>query len=905
MFNFCIKNHKKVFTKWLLWFFIDDLLIMKTVLQKIFACVFAVLLSPGPELLGQTLVNRERYEDGVVVFESLEHYEGGVLQYSSGWLCIKPVMTRDIEGREVELKPARVAEWVMGLGDYAYSKNTHEILELEEGGQRYGKVPLQVIEESPDFSSMHDVFVKKATEGIWSGSYGNAGGIGGIGGFVDGIMGAAERSWQMQDIARSCIKGVDAKLTPVVNAVNQLRVDYTTAKQAVGEEAISESYLAALNKQMDVGIQLSSGIKLAHDLAVKMEPGVTIYPLAYYCCPRDLCWPDFRRKNSNDFNAINGELEELKTKLLVANQALASAAEELKTQMEDIELERELLNLRLRDFQYSAFNRGEALLKAQFLRKDLAQLREDLEVMKGRAAKYKLGAIENAFDEKAEELGEMADFLKTYVDLHTQVGEKIEIDEGMRPLLGLMGPTVGFELEGQVDMGAFEGAMDGFNGVFEAGVEADFERFEDLFDNYLGGEKNELDVKPTKFSPGRGYWKGLEKKLYLYQLDDLDTGVRMKVGLAENVKGDGPMVVRNFSYDASQDIYTVAYEGAAKNRMMVEMNGEGLEHCYRLQAANRGRHVDEEMEAAMAESFEYLMKEGGVASGRFSSETAGKILSVVVDCMPFLGVAKGFVELGTGIDPVTMLEIGRFEAAMGLGFSVVPIPGSKAAGKLVGKGITKVGAVTHKGAIAAGKGAVRLGKVARKEFEKEFMRLTGVSANDVAKMAVDEMMAFFTKEKMMALFSKEKLLETGDTLLFGMSRFLTRKIKGVLGELAAKKTMERAGYKSLPCKLKSNNGFDGVYVKYKDGTDDVIDTIIVESKASWNGRAKFGNTKTMGKQMSNQWIRENIEKMKSSDDPLVKETGKFLLDNLSKVRKKVNVLDAEGANRWNKLVPPL
>lgn len=107
----------------------------------------------------------------------------------------------------------------------------------------------------------------------------------------------------------------------------------------------------------------------------------------------------------------------------------------------------------------------------------------------------------------------------------------------------------------------------------------------------------------------------------------------------------------------------------------------------------------------------------------------------------------------------------------------------------------------------------------------------------------------------------------------------------VLGEAAAKETLERAGYKSLPCKLKSNNGFDGVYVKYKDGTDNIVDTIIVESKASSSGKARLADTNTMGKQMSDKWIRANIDKMIESDDLFLKQTGNFLLDNIDKVRK--------------------
>ncbi|OAB45507.1 hypothetical protein PGLA_04450 [Paenibacillus glacialis] len=57
-------------------------------------------------------------------------------------------------------------------------------------------------------------------------------------------------------------------------------------------------------------------------------------------------------------------------------------------------------------------------------------------------------------------------------------------------------------------------------------------------------------------------------------------------------------------------------------------------------------------------------------------------------------------------------------------------------------------------------------------------------------------------------------------------------------------------------KVGSNNGLDGLYVKYSDDGK-VADIIINESKF---GSSKLGNTK-MGKQMSSSWIEGNLEKM--------------------------------------------
>jgi hypothetical protein len=59
---------------------------------------------------------------------------------------------------------------------------------------------------------------------------------------------------------------------------------------------------------------------------------------------------------------------------------------------------------------------------------------------------------------------------------------------------------------------------------------------------------------------------------------------------------------------------------------------------------------------------------------------------------------------------------------------------------------------------------------------------------------------------------------------------------------------QRAGFEELPARLKSNHGFDGVFVKY--GADGKPTQIIVnELKFAKDGNAKLSNT-DMGKQMS-------------------------------------------------------
>ncbi|HAS6360217.1 TPA: hypothetical protein RQJ98_000527 [Vibrio vulnificus] len=132
---------------------------------------------------------------------------------------------------------------------------------------------------------------------------------------------------------------------------------------------------------------------------------------------------------------------------------------------------------------------------------------------------------------------------------------------------------------------------------------------------------------------------------------------------------------------------------------------------------------------------------------------------------------------------------------------------------------------------------------------------------------------------------------------------LTRAEKGVLGELRSAIALQRASYQEMPARLSSNNGLDGVFVKY-DSAGQPVDIIITESKFTSSGNASLTNTKTMGKQISPEWIDANIQKMMNSSDMSVMETGFFLDMNKSVIRTKANVLTPDGVNRWNKLNLP-
>jgi RHS repeat-associated protein len=119
--------------------------------------------------------------------------------------------------------------------------------------------------------------------------------------------------------------------------------------------------------------------------------------------------------------------------------------------------------------------------------------------------------------------------------------------------------------------------------------------------------------------------------------------------------------------------------------------------------------------------------------------------------------------------------------------------------------------------------------------------------------------------------------------------------KGALGEEAADLVMSRAGYNKLPSKVGSNNGFDGVYIKYgRNG--EIQDIIINESKF---GTSKLSTTVDGFKQMSPDWIDMNIRKMLRSSDADVRATGKLLRDNIDLIKTKMNRLTPNGVNKWS------
>jgi hypothetical protein len=105
-------------------------------------------------------------------------------------------------------------------------------------------------------------------------------------------------------------------------------------------------------------------------------------------------------------------------------------------------------------------------------------------------------------------------------------------------------------------------------------------------------------------------------------------------------------------------------------------------------------------------------------------------------------------------------------------------------------------------------------------------------------------------------------------------------------------------YDIHPSKLPGGRGIDTVASK-SNVKGELVDIIVVESKFRTSGTPK------LDKQMTDEWITGNIEKMRDSIDPAIRETGELLKQNQHLIRRKANLMYPTGTNRWNKIgLPP-
>jgi hypothetical protein len=134
-------------------------------------------------------------------------------------------------------------------------------------------------------------------------------------------------------------------------------------------------------------------------------------------------------------------------------------------------------------------------------------------------------------------------------------------------------------------------------------------------------------------------------------------------------------------------------------------------------------------------------------------------------------------------------------------------------------------------------------------------------------------------------------------------RYIENRAKGALGEYSADRALLRSGYTKLETKLPGDKGIDGAWVKF-DQRGNVQDIIVTESKFARSGRGRLGLTKGDIPQMSDDWIMAKLAEMRDSKALAVERAGDLLFRNHHLIRRKVNVLDAKGQNRWHTIELP-
>ena len=249
------------------------------------------------------------------------------------------------------------------------------------------------------------------------------------------------------------------------------------------------------------------------------------------------------------------------------------------------------------------------------------------------------------------------------------------------------------------------------------------------------------------------------------------------------------------------------------------------------------------------------------------------------------GTTKTFVKLEGALAYV-------YEATPGLKTMVVTVHD-----KLLAFGLALEGTT-------AGKACAKVGEAAERMVEGAaggVKRMFGGKEVEVASSKLPVKRSEFMKER---IHQTEAELAQGTTKAGAPYKksYVDAQVKGAIEEAAGEATMLRAGYVKLDSKLPGNKGFDGVYVKYeKPGVPS--DIIIVESKYAKLGDAKMAVT-GKGTQMSEEWVLAKIDAMQRIEDPAIKAMGKLLNDHKPLIRRRVNVIDAQGHNSWTKVDLP-
>ncbi|MAP24622.1 MAG: hypothetical protein CMM87_03715, partial [Rickettsiales bacterium] len=98
-----------------------------------------------------------------------------------------------------------------------------------------------------------------------------------------------------------------------------------------------------------------------------------------------------------------------------------------------------------------------------------------------------------------------------------------------------------------------------------------------------------------------------------------------------------------------------------------------------------------------------------------------------------------------------------------------------------------------------------------------------------------------------------------------------------------------------------NKGFDAVGIR-RTAAGEIQDIMIVESKFSADGAVKLARygSDEVGRysQMSDQWMRSVLDRMKKSTNQELIDLSKQIRINNTKVSRKLNVLSADGNTTW-------
>ncbi|MBO8157597.1 MAG: hypothetical protein H0Z32_14295 [Bacillaceae bacterium] len=149
------------------------------------------------------------------------------------------------------------------------------------------------------------------------------------------------------------------------------------------------------------------------------------------------------------------------------------------------------------------------------------------------------------------------------------------------------------------------------------------------------------------------------------------------------------------------------------------------------------------------------------------------------DAIPFVSTTKGIQQLITGQDLMTgeQLSVGdRIAEGFGLAASIIPIPGSKIAGKYVGKGAVFAGKGIWKGARSLGSIASKAGSKLKSGFQSAKEKVTTGLKNTGEKISSGFRQ---TKDKITSGVSKakEKVKSAGSKLWGGIKGLFGKKKK--------------------------------------------------------------------------------------------------------------------------------